>query len=231
MSNPSQGDGASARRAVFLSYAREDTPAAQRIADALVSQGVEVWFDQSELRGGDVWDQKIRRQIKECALFIPIISERTQSRGEGYFRLEWKLAVERTHLMAEGMPFLAPVVVDETPEGAALVPAEFLRVQWIRLPGSLPTPRFVEQVKRMLELPGSAAVSTPFNRTGPVSSGSGARRWAMAAIVVVMLGILAHRRPLRHRRRRRRFRPWLRRSLPLPKLSTSNRSRFSRLRT
>src|SRR2546423_11225370 len=60
--------------AVFLSYAREDANAARRIAEALRSQGVEVWFDQNELRGGDAWDQKIRRQIPECSLFLPIIS-------------------------------------------------------------------------------------------------------------------------------------------------------------
>jgi len=114
--------------AVFLSYAREDTAAAQRVAEALRSHGVEVWFDQSELRGGDVWDQKIRRQISECTLFLPIISGHTQERGKGYFRLEWKLAVEQTHLLAEGVPFLAPVVVDETTESGAVVPPEFLRV-------------------------------------------------------------------------------------------------------
>jgi TolB-like protein/Tfp pilus assembly protein PilF len=147
------------KRAVFLSYAREDSPAAQRITDALRSQGIEVWFDLSELRGGDVWDQKIRKQIKDCALFMPVISERTQSRGEGYFRLEWRLAVERTHLMAEGVPFLSPVVVDGTPESAALVPPEFLRVQWTRLPSALPTPQFVEQVQRMLERPGQVPVA------------------------------------------------------------------------
>jgi hypothetical protein len=38
-------------RAVFLSYAREDTAGAQRIAAALRAHGVEVGFDQSELRG------------------------------------------------------------------------------------------------------------------------------------------------------------------------------------
>jgi len=125
--------------AVFLSYAREDTVAAQRIAEALRSQGVEVWFDQNELRGGDAWDAKIRKQIDACALFIPIISQHTQERGKGYFRLEWKLAVEQTHLLAEGVPFLAPVVVDNTPDAGAVVPAEFLRVQWTRLPAALPT--------------------------------------------------------------------------------------------
>jgi len=182
---PSFDDGLT-RRAVFLSYAREDTAAAQRIADALRSYGVEVWFDQSELRGGDVWDQKIRRQIKECAIFMPIVSERTQARGEGYFRLEWKLAVERTHLMAEGVPFLAPVVVDATLENTAVAPAEFLRVQWIRLPGSLPTPQFVEQIMRMLEAPRKAgATASPLS---PADKPQAPRKliWAVGGLVAVV---------------------------------------------
>ena len=124
-----------AGKAVFLSYGREDTGAAQRIADALRASGVEVWFDQNELVGGDVWDQKIRRQIKECALFVPIISAQTQARTEGYFRLEWLLAAERTRLMGRTKAFLLPVCIDATKEGAADVPESFLAVQWTRLAG------------------------------------------------------------------------------------------------
>ena len=75
-------------KAIFLSYASQDAEAARRICDALRASGIEVWFDQSELRGGDVWDAAIRRQIKTCALFIPVISRNTHARGEGYFRLE-----------------------------------------------------------------------------------------------------------------------------------------------
>jgi len=40
-------------RAVFLSYASQDAEIARRIADALREAGLQVWFDQSELRGGD----------------------------------------------------------------------------------------------------------------------------------------------------------------------------------
>ena len=50
--------------ALFLSYASQDAEAAQRICAALRSVGVEVWFDQSELRGGDAWDLQIRKQIR-----------------------------------------------------------------------------------------------------------------------------------------------------------------------
>src|SRR6202158_2916675 len=92
--------------AVFLSYASQDTEAAKRICDALRAGGIEVWFDQSELRGGDIWDTTIRRQIKTCRLFIPVISRNTHAREEGYFRLEWKLAVDRSHLMAGTKAFL-----------------------------------------------------------------------------------------------------------------------------
>src|SRR5271156_173031 len=96
-------------KAVFLSYASQDSDAARRICEALRAGGIEVWFDQRELRGGDAWDQKIRKQIRDCALFVPIISAHTQARPEGYFRLEWKLAVDRSHLMAAEKAFLLPV--------------------------------------------------------------------------------------------------------------------------
>jgi TolB-like protein len=136
--------------AVFLSYASQDSEAARSLCEALQSAGIEVWFDQSELRGGDEWDHSIRRQIKACALFIPIVSANSQARREGYFRLEWKLADDRTHLIAKGTPFILPVCVDDTKDWDAIVPESFTTVQWTRLPpGAAPDP-FAERVKRLL---------------------------------------------------------------------------------
>ncbi|MSU71910.1 MAG: toll/interleukin-1 receptor domain-containing protein [Opitutus sp.] len=111
-----------AGKAVFLSYASQDVAAALRICAALRAAGVEVWFDQDALVGGDAWDQKIRGQIGACALFIPVISANTQERREGYFRLEWHLAEDRMRLIAKGTPFIVPVTVDGTSERGALVP-------------------------------------------------------------------------------------------------------------
>jgi hypothetical protein len=122
-------------KAVFLSYASQDAESARRICEALRAGGIEVWFDQSELRGGDAWDVSIRRQIKTCALFIPPISRNTHAREEGYFRLEWKLAVDRSHLMLATKAFLLPVVVDDTRDADEHVPDKFWEVQWTRLPG------------------------------------------------------------------------------------------------
>ncbi len=70
-------------QAIFLSYSSDDAEAARRICESLRAVGLEVWFDQSELRGGDAWDASIRKQIKECSLFVPIISASTNARSEG----------------------------------------------------------------------------------------------------------------------------------------------------
>jgi tetratricopeptide (TPR) repeat protein len=137
-------------KAVFLSYASQDAEAARRICEALRQAGVEVWFDRSELRGGDAWDTKIRKQIKECALFVPIISGNTQARTEGYFRLEWRLADHRTHLMGRSRAFVVPVCIDDTRDAQADVPDSFVAVQWVRLPGGEPNAQFCARVQTLL---------------------------------------------------------------------------------
>lgn len=142
---------AESTKAVFLSYASQDAEAASRICEALHAAGVEVWLDQTELRGGEAWDALIRTQIKECALFVPLISAATNARSEGYFRLEWKLAVDRSYLIADDRSFLLPVAIDETPEPMARVPDRFRERTWTRLPGGEAAGIFAGQVKAILE--------------------------------------------------------------------------------
>ena len=137
--------------AVFISYASQDAEAAQRIADALRAAGTEVWFDQSELRGGDVWDQRIRRQIRDCALFVPIISAQTEARIEGYFRGEWNLAVDRMMDIADGHALILPVVIDTTRYDDAKVPGRFRTVQWTKLEGGQLPVAFIAHLRRLLE--------------------------------------------------------------------------------
>ena len=138
-------------RAVFISYASEDSTAALRIAVALRAAGIDVWLDQSELRGGDAWDTRLRSQIKACALFIPLISANTNARREGYFRREWKLAGDRTIDMDEALPFLVPVVIDTTNDAVAVVPDRFRAVQWTWLPGGAATSAFAERLRNLLQ--------------------------------------------------------------------------------
>jgi TolB-like protein len=149
---PASNSGESARPqpTIFLSYASEDRPAAQRIRDALPSFGLEVWYDESDLVGGDSWDQKIRRQIRECDYFMPVISAHTEARHEGYFRREWRLAVERTLDMADDHVFLLPVVIDGTTEAGARVPDKFRAVQWLKAPDGQPTAALEALCRRLV---------------------------------------------------------------------------------
>jgi TolB-like protein/Tfp pilus assembly protein PilF len=183
-------------KAVFLSYASQDTEAAQTLCNALRAAGIEVWFDQSELRGGDAWDQKIRREIRECALFIPIISTNTQARTEGYFRLEWRLADQRTHLMGKSRAFLVPVCIDDTRDADADVPESFAAVQWTRLPGGDTPPAFTARIVTLLGAPVAAGGSTTVPVTppramlaAPAKATPRVRLAAIGAATLVVIGL------------------------------------------
>jgi hypothetical protein len=97
--------------------------------------------------------------------------------------------------MLDGVPFLAPVVIDDTPDSGAAVPGEFLRVQWTRLPGALPTPQFVEQVKRLLAAP-PKPLAVPEAGTGIQPPAPLRRstfpRWAAVVLGAGVLAIVAY---------------------------------------
>jgi TolB-like protein/tetratricopeptide (TPR) repeat protein len=178
--------------AVFLSYASQDAQAAQKICEAFRAAGIEVFFDQSELRGGDAWDQKIRREIHDCALFVPIISQNTQARAEGYFRLEWRLADQRTHLMGRSRAFLVPICVDATREMDADVPDSFSTSQWIRLPAGQASREFVKRIQQLLS--GEASFSPTVARwAAPVASGRSSRlKFVWVGVTVALAAVAAY---------------------------------------
>ena len=181
--------------AVFLSYASQDAEAAQKICDALRAAGIEVFLDQSELRGGDAWDQKIRREIHDCALFIPVISANTASRHEGYFRLEWDLADQRTHMIARSRVFVVPVCLDATTQVAADVPESFQRVQWTRLPGGVTPAAFVERVRRLLsaeQSQGPTGTESPTARVSaaPTTRNSVLPSWRSKSALLATIAVL-----------------------------------------
>lgn len=203
---------------VFLSYASEDRALVQGIRDALPALGLDVWYDESELGGGEAWDQKIRRQIRECDFFMPVISARTEARAEGYFRREWRFAVERTLDMADDHVFLVPVVIDNTVGETARVPEKFLTVQWSRLPDGKPTPAFEALCRRLAAGqtapqgppqrkatdPGARAASRPAKPPPPPPTqipefprqepGQNARFYGQAAVWTIQSGWIAFQR-------------------------------------
>ncbi len=136
--------------AVFVSYAREDLPAVQRIKAGLEAAGITTWFDIDRLEAGDDYDRKIKQNIARCSYFIPVISQNTESRLEGYFRREWSYALDRARNMAEGALFILPVSVDGTSPAEAHVPERFKALHFTPLPGGQVTPEFATRLTEFL---------------------------------------------------------------------------------
>src|SRR6185503_5397267 len=76
--------------------------------------------------------------IRQCDIFLPLISATTERRTEGYFRLEWNEAAKRTERM-QGRKFIFPIVIDgeltRSMTSYALVPEAFTTVQYTHGPG------------------------------------------------------------------------------------------------
>jgi hypothetical protein len=155
--SPAAQSGAAARflpparempeNAVFISYAREDLAAVQRIKAGLEAAGITTWFDFDRLESGDDYDRKIQRNIARCSYFIPVVSANTQRRLEGYFRREWSYAMDRVRNMADGALFILPVSVDSTAAAEALVPDKFKALHFTHLPGGEVLPDFAQRLK------------------------------------------------------------------------------------
>ncbi len=133
--------------AFFISYASEDIEAAKRLKALLEKAGLDVWFDKDNLEGGDLYDKKIRKHIRNCSYFIPLVSRNARNRSEGYFRGEWKYAVDRLAYRDENLPFILPVVIDNTPPYCDGVPDAFHNPHWFVLLGGEPTPEFIARLK------------------------------------------------------------------------------------
>ncbi len=58
----------------FISYSREDSEFALRLAQDLRAEGADIWMDQLDIKMGDRWDRKVEQALKKCAGLILIMS-------------------------------------------------------------------------------------------------------------------------------------------------------------
>jgi hypothetical protein len=137
-------------QAVFISYARDDLAAVQKLKAAFDAAGIRTWFDMDRLEGGDDYDRKIQKNIARCSYFIPVISAATERRLEAFFRREWSYALDRTRNMADEAIFILPVCIDATDPRSARVPDKFKALHITQLPGGEPAPEFVRRVSNLL---------------------------------------------------------------------------------
>ncbi|MGE5374134.1 MAG: toll/interleukin-1 receptor domain-containing protein, partial [Bacteroidota bacterium] len=59
---------------LFISYSRKDTAFVRRLAGDLEKTGYSVWWDITDLRGGDDWVRLIPEAIQNSDFFIVVLS-------------------------------------------------------------------------------------------------------------------------------------------------------------
>jgi hypothetical protein len=140
--------------AIFVSYSSMDRPAVETLCNALEEAKLDAWFDRQQLQAGDDWERKIRQNIRNCSLFMPVISQSVVQRATGRenFRDEWGWAIERLgKYTGLDLPFLVPVVIDDTRlERAEGIPEQFAAKQATMLPDGKPSTAFIDRLRQMI---------------------------------------------------------------------------------
>lgn len=146
---------------IFLSYSSEQRQLAERIDEVLESEGHIVFFDRDSLAVGETYDKRIRTAIRECQLFIFLVSPESVQHGS-YALTELKLL---ELLDASDRPALLPVLV--APLDFALLPA-FLGTRTVYEPSGYVPAEVAAQVDligRRLERPAPKLIATPSNQS------------------------------------------------------------------
>ncbi len=142
---------ASPKGAVFLSYAKEDRAAVEKIKSALVAAGVDVFVDYEALQYGQDYELVLERSINEACLFIAVVSRHSLTEKQRYVYYEWRLAIRRAlrKSFLRDASYLIPVIVDATPTEQDGIPEEFQAAQLARLPGGETSSTFVSRVQTL----------------------------------------------------------------------------------
>jgi hypothetical protein len=100
---------------VFLSYASDDRDQVDALRVALQDRGVAVWQDHQNLRGGQNWEDRITRLIRDVDYFVFVQTEhmdrRDQERRDGVYNRELKLALDRLRDQPYGSVFVVHVTI------------------------------------------------------------------------------------------------------------------------
>jgi hypothetical protein len=123
-------DSASAtqpRLRVFLCHASADKPAVRPLYDHLVSDGYEVWFDETNLLPGQDWQHEISRAVKQSDVFLACLSAHSVSKA-GYVQREIRFALDVADERPEGAIFVVPVRLEECG-----MPERLARWHWVDL--------------------------------------------------------------------------------------------------
>lgn len=112
---------------VFLCHASTDKPKVRDLYRYLKRRGIQPWFDEEHLVGGQDWQVEIPKALATSDAIIICLTKNSVDK-EGYIQKEIKFALDKALEMPEGRIFLIPVKFEECE-----VPFSLSRYQWVDL--------------------------------------------------------------------------------------------------
>ncbi len=112
---------------VFLCHASTDKPKVRELYRYLKRRGIQPWFDEEDLVGGQDWQIEIPKALATSDAIIICLTKNSVDK-EGYIQKEIKFALDKALEMPEGRIFLIPVKFEECE-----VPFTLSRYQWVDL--------------------------------------------------------------------------------------------------
>ena len=112
---------------VFLCHASTDKPKVRDLYRYLRKRGIQPWFDEEHLVGGQDWQVEIPKALATSDAIIICLTKNSVDK-EGYIQKEIKFALDKALEMPEGRIFLIPVKFEECE-----VPFALSRYQWVDL--------------------------------------------------------------------------------------------------
>jgi hypothetical protein len=107
---PAPQQPASGAPCVFLSYASEDRPVVDHLAERLEFRGLAVWQDHKRLRAGDNWERALMYVLNKQVDYVVVVQTPAMTgRVEGVFYTEIAEALKRQKGMRAGARFVFPV--------------------------------------------------------------------------------------------------------------------------
>ena len=97
---------------IFISYAREDSVAAERLFSELTSRGFAAWLDNHKLLPGQDWEQRIEDAIASADFFIACFSSRSVNKRGG-FQAEIRHALHFASNVPLDEVYFIPVRLDD----------------------------------------------------------------------------------------------------------------------
>jgi hypothetical protein len=166
--------------AAFISHNLADKDAAREIALFLTAEGINVWFDEWEIRAGDSIVEQINAGLQGCTHFL-ILWSRDSAKSD-WVRRELQSALATA--IRSTTPRIIPIVLDDTPLPPLIADIKYMQYKGgtesdrgeivSALTGSGPSSAFVKAVvEKYNELVYNLDAPGPFPFAACPSCGSG----------------------------------------------------------